>query len=81
MGIDAMIQNNNPNWNNNVVFIRINKEIVVPMKQINKQLQKEFEEKKKKVLSVKEIKKGKEKQKLIDKKDKYYLSRLESNDY
>jgi hypothetical protein len=81
MGIDVMIQNNNPNWNNNVVFIRINKEIVVPMKQINKQLQKEFEEKKKKVSSVKEIKKGKEKQKLIDKKDKHYLSRFESNDY
>ena len=81
MGIEALIQNGNPNWDNNVTFIRINKEILVPMKQINKQLKKELEEKKKKVLSAKEIKEQKEKQKLIDKKDKYYLSKLESNNY
>ncbi len=76
-----MIQNGNPNWDNNVTFIRINKEILVPMKQINKQLKKELEEKKKKVKSAEEIKKQKEKQRLIDKQKEYYLSKLESNDY
>ncbi len=69
-----MIQNGNPNWDNNVTYIRINKEILVPMKQINKQLKKELEEKK-------ESKKQQTEQLRKDKKDKYYLSRFESNDY
>ena len=81
MGIDALIQNRNPNWNNNVTYIKIDKEILVPMKQINKQLKKELEEKKKKVKSAEESKKQQAEQLRNDKKDKYYLSRLESNDY
>ena len=35
MGIDALIQNNNPNWNNNVIFIKINKEIEKNKLEIN----------------------------------------------
>jgi hypothetical protein len=81
MGIDVLIQNNNPNWDNNVTFIKINKEICRPMKAINTALKKELEEKKKKGLSPQEIKKQKEKQRLIDKQKEYYLSKLESNDY
>jgi len=81
MGIDTLIQNNNPNWDNNVTFIKIDNMICRPMKAINRALKKELEEKKKKGLSPQEIKEQKEKQRLIDKKKEYYLSKLESNDY
>jgi len=81
MGIDTLIQNNNPNWDNNVDFIKIDNMICRSMKAINRALKKELEEKKKKGLSPQEIKEQKEKQRLIDKKKEYYLSKLESNDY
>jgi len=81
MGIDTLIQNNNPNWDNNVDFIKIDNMICRSMKAINRALKKELEEKKKKGLSPQEIKEQKEKQRLIDKQKKYYLRKLESNDY
>jgi hypothetical protein len=81
MGIDDLIQNVNPNWNNNVVFIKINKEIGRSMKQLNKALVKELEEKKKKVKSSKEIEEDKKKKLLADKKKEYYKNKLVSNKY
>jgi hypothetical protein len=81
MGIDDLIQNGNPNWNNNVVFIKINKEIGRSMKQLNKALVKELEEKKKKVKSSKEIEEDKKKKLLADKKKEYYKNKLVSNKY
>jgi hypothetical protein len=79
MGIDSLIQNGNPNWNNNVVFIKVNKEIPRSMKQLNKALVKELEEKKKKVKSSKDIEEEKKKKILTDKKKEYYKNKLISN--
>jgi hypothetical protein len=81
MGIDSLIQNGNPNWNNNVVFIKINKEICRSMKQVNKALVKELEEKKKKVKSSKEIEEEKKKKMDAYKKKEYYKNKFESNKY
>jgi hypothetical protein len=80
MGIDSLIQNGNPNWNNNVVFIKINKEICRSMKQVNKALVKELEEKKK-VKSSKEIEEEKKKKMDAYKKKEYYKNKFESNKY
>jgi hypothetical protein len=81
MGIDSLIQNGNPNWDNNVVFIKINKQICTSMKQINKELQKELENKKKKVKSSKEIEEEKKKKLVADKKKEHYKNKFESNKY
>ena len=90
MGIDALIQNNNPNWDNNVTFIKINKEICRSMKEINKALKKELDDKKfnknikqdndkaKAIIKEKELKKEEEKK---NKKNIYYKNKLESNNY